>query len=82
MKSLFIPLLALSLSACIKAPTLDEKLADASSPAERNEILYSDCLQYVNYPIPGGHTRQYMGHEARQWALCDEMKKLNQHAEK
>ena len=81
MKSLLILLQALSLSACIKAPKLDEKLAEARSPAERNEILYYDCLQYVNYPVPGGHSKAYMGHEARQWALCDEMKKLNQHAE-
>ena len=79
MKTLtFIILSTALLAGCIKAPTLDEKLAAARTPAEREKILYYDCIQWANYPVPGGHSKAYMGHEARQWALCDEMHKLNQ----
>ena len=66
------------LSGCVKAPTLEEKLAEASTPAERKQTSYYECIRNANYPVPGGHSRSYVGHEARQWAICDEMHKLNQ----
>lgn len=75
-KFLVIPLLALSLSACIKAPTLEERLADKTG-ADREQELYYACIQRANYKVPGGHNSAYVGHEARMWALCDEMHKTN-----
>ena len=67
----------LPLAACMKAPTLEERLSGKSG-AERNRELYYACLERSQYTIPGGHNKAYMGHETRQWALCDEMNELNQ----
>lgn len=65
------------LAGCVKQPRLEEKLAAASTPAEREKTAYYECLKNARYPVPGGHSRPYVGHEARQWVLCDEMHKLN-----
>ncbi len=69
--------IALSVTACFKAPTLEERLAGKSG-AERNRELYYACLERSRYSVPGGHTGDYVGHETRMWALCDEMNTLNQ----
>lgn len=61
------------LTACAKQPSLEEKLAAAATPAEREKIAYSECLKNARYQIPGGHSRAYVGHETRQLVLCDEM---------
>jgi hypothetical protein len=73
---LSISILALA-SACAEQPSLEEKLAAASTPAEREQTAYYECIHNANYPVPGGHSNAYMGHEGRQWTLCDEMHKLN-----
>lgn len=69
--------LVVPLAGCMKAPTLEERLSGKSGAA-RNQELYYACLERSRYAIPGGHSRAYVGHESRQWTLCDEMKKLNQ----
>jgi len=77
MRKLFLfSLLALSLSACIKAPTLEERLADKTG-ADREQELYYACIQRAHYKVPGGHDSAYIGHESRMWAICDEMHNTN-----
>jgi hypothetical protein len=66
------------LAACVPQQTLEEKLAAAKTPAEREQIAYYECIKNSDYPVPGGHPRSYRGHEIRQWALCDAMHELNQ----
>lgn len=79
MKPLILTILSAALLAgCAKQPSLEEKLAAASTPAEREKTAYYECLINARYPVPGGHSRAYVGHESRQWVLCDEMHKLNQ----
>lgn len=78
---LFIPLLAISLSACIKAPTLEERLAGKTG-SEREQELYYACIQRANDKIPGGHDGAYIGHESRMWAICDAMHETNTQEEK
>lgn len=73
---LTIPMLALSLSGCIKAPTLEERLADKTG-AEREQEAYYACIQHARYPVPGGHDGDYIGHETRMWSICDAMHKTN-----
>lgn len=73
--------LSIVLGACVKQPTLEEKLASTTGP-ERERVAYEECLKQSRYPVPGGHDGDYIGHENRQWALCDEMHKLNQRKEK
>lgn len=65
-----------SLAGCGKQPSLEEKLA-ASTPADREQLAYYECIHSAHYPIPGGHSRAYFGHEARQWVICDRMHELN-----
>lgn len=65
------------LAGCVKQPSLEEKLAAASTPAEREQTAYYECIHNANYPVPGGHSNAYVGHEGRQWKICDEMHKLN-----
>ena len=62
---------------CVKQPSLEEKLAAATTPADREQTAYYECLKNARYPVPGGHSNTYVGHEARQWVLCGEMHKLN-----
>jgi hypothetical protein len=77
MKALTLIILSMALLAgCVKQPSLEEKLAAASTPAEREKTAYYECLINARYPVPGGHSRPYVGHESRQWVLCDEMRKL------
>ncbi len=71
----------LALGACAKQPTLEEKLASASGP-ERQRVAYEECLKRARYPVPGGHNNGYVGHESRQWALCDAMQETNKATEK
>ena len=75
-QSLFLALLALSLNACIKAPTLEERLADKRD-AEREQEAYYACLERSRAPIPGGHSGDYRGHENRMWAICDAIHEAN-----
>lgn len=78
MKTLSLVILGAALLAgCVKQPSLEEKLAAASTPAEREQTAYYECLKNARYPVPGGHSRSYVGHETRQWVICDEMHKLN-----
>lgn len=65
------------LAGCVKQPSLEEKLAAASSPAEREQIAYYECLHTTHYPLPGRRSKVYFGHEWRQWAICDRMHTLN-----
>lgn len=67
----------LAISACIKQPSLEEKLAAAPTPQEREKTAYYECIKNANYPVPGGHSNAYVGHESRQWELCEQMHKLN-----
>jgi hypothetical protein len=62
---------ALGLAGCA-APTLDQKLTGKSGQ-ERMKTLYHECIQRANYHPPGGHGKDYRGHEARQWKICDSM---------
>lgn len=71
-----LPLLALSLSACIKAPTLEERLADKTGTNREQEAYYA-CLERARAPIPGGHSGDYRGHESRMWAICDAIHEAN-----
>lgn len=73
---LLIPIMALSLSACIKAPTLEERLSDKTG-AEREKEAYHACLETARRKIPGGHSGNYTGHETRAWTLCDAMHETN-----
>jgi hypothetical protein len=73
---LLIPVAVLSLSACVKAPTLEERLADKTG-AEREKEAYHACLERARYPVPGGHTGGYIGHETRMWSICDAMHETN-----
>ena len=68
--------LGIALGACVKQPTLEEKLASASG-SERLRVAYEECLKRARYPVPGGHNGDYIGHESRQWALCDAMHEAN-----
>lgn len=77
MKILIIILGASLLAGCIKQPSLEEKLVAAESPADREKTAYYECLKNAHYPVPGGHSNAYVGHEARQWVICDQMHKLN-----
>jgi hypothetical protein len=78
MKPLMLMILSAALlTGCAKQPSLEEKLAAAPTPAEREKTAYYECLINARYPVPGGHSRTYVGHEARQWAICDEMHKIN-----
>ena len=52
---LLIPFMAVSLSACIKAPTLEERLSGKTG-AEREQEAYYACIQRARYPVPGGHS--------------------------
>lgn len=52
--SLLITLFSLSLSACLKATTLEERLAGKTG-REREQELYYTCIQRANYEAPGGH---------------------------
>jgi hypothetical protein len=74
--AIVLPAAAL-LAACVKQPSLEQKLAAAETPADREQTAYYECLKNAHYPVPGGHSNAYVGHEARQWAICDEMHKLN-----
>lgn len=65
------------LAGCGKQPTLEDKLAAAATPAEREQTAYYECIHTVHYPIPGGHSDKYFGHEQRQWVICDRMHDLN-----
>lgn len=80
-KRVFGVLTLLALSACVKQPTLEEKLANAGGQ-ERQRVAYEECLKQGLYSVPGGHNRAYIGHENRRWALCDEMNNLNHDKEK
>ncbi len=80
-KLLVLGVMALAVSACVKQPTLEEKLASASGP-ERQRVAYEECLKRARYPVPGGHSGDYRGHESRQWALCDAMQETSQLTEK
>lgn len=66
------------LAGCGKQPSLEEKLAAASTPAEREQLAYYECIHTAHYPIPGGHSRTYFGPEQRQWVICDRMHRLNE----
>lgn len=80
-KLFILGMMVLTVSACVKQPTLEEKLASASG-SERQRVAYEECLKRARYPVPGGHSGDYRGHEARQWALCDAMQETNQSMEK
>lgn len=81
LKPIFVAIfLIIPLAACMKAPTLEERLSGKSG-AERDRELYYACLERSRYSVPGGHDGAYIGHESRQWVLCDEMNKLNQPVE-
>ena len=73
--------LIVPLTACFKAPTLEERLAGKSG-AERDRELYYACIERSNDAISGGHSSNYIGHETRRWTLCEEMNKVNQMKEK
>jgi hypothetical protein len=73
---LLIPIMAVSLSACIKAPTLEERLSGKTG-AEREKEAYHACIQRARYPVPGGHDGDYIGHETRMWTICDAMHETN-----
>lgn len=69
---LILPLLLAN--ACVKAPTIDERLAGKTGAA-REEEAYDACLEESrHYGGRHGHSVQ----SSRFWALCDEMKKLNE----
>jgi hypothetical protein len=74
-------LMLVAVTACVKQPTLEEKLASATGP-ERQRVAYEECLKRARYPVPGGHDGDYRGHESRQWALCDAMQETNKPTEK
>lgn len=76
-KFLSVTVLALALSACIKAPTLEERLSGKTGD-EREQEAYYACLERSRYPVPGGHFGSYIGHECRMWAICDAMHETNQ----
>ncbi len=67
----YFTLIILGVTACA-APTLEEKLAGKTGD-ERMKTLYHDCIQRANYEIPGGHSKEYIGHEGRLWKICDLM---------
>lgn len=71
MKTTIIFILTLLLTACA-APTLEERLAGKTGP-DRMKTLYHACIQRSDYSVPGGHSKDYIGHESRQWKLCDRM---------
>lgn len=74
--SLLITLFSLSLRACLKATTLEERLAGKMG-REREQKLYYACIQLANYPMPGEHNDANARHESRMWAICDEMHNAN-----
>jgi hypothetical protein len=74
-------LLTISLSACIKAPTLEERLVGKTG-GEREKELYYACIQRANNKIPSGHDSAYIDHESRMWELCDVMHETNTQEEK
>lgn len=69
-------MLIISLSACIKAPTLDERLAGKTGDERKKEAYYA-CIQRAHSKIPGGHSSSYIGHESRMATICDAMHKVN-----
>ncbi len=73
--------MALSVNTCIKAPTLEERLA-GNTGSEREQELYYGCIQRANYEAPGGHNNAYVGHQGRMWAICDERHETNTQEEK
>lgn len=75
-----IGLLAIGLTGC-KAATFDERLAGKTGK-DREQKAYYACIERANYPIPGGHEADYVGHEGRMWAICDAMHETNTNGEK
>lgn len=75
-KLLSVTVLAISLTACIKAPTFEERLAGKTGAGREKEVYYA-CIQHANAPIPGGHSGDYIGHEVRMRTLCDDMRNVN-----
>lgn len=71
---LLIVLLAMGLSACVKAPTLEERL-DGKTGTERDKEAYNACLE-ESRRSGGKHGHSAQG--SRFWALCDEMNKVNE----
>lgn len=73
---LLIPILAVSLTACFKAQTFDERLAGKIGE-EREQEAYYACIERTDNPIPGGHSSEYTDHNGRMRKLCDSMHKTN-----
>ena len=74
---LLIPLLAFGLSACIKAPTLEERL-EGKTGSEREKEAYNACLEESRY---GSGRRSHSAQGWRIQALCKEMHKTNKEKE-
>ncbi|NBX02591.1 MAG: hypothetical protein EBR02_00720 [Alphaproteobacteria bacterium] len=73
---ILIPFLIFSLAACIKAPTLEERI-EGKVGSQRNEELHNICAERAKYHVPGGHNTSYIGHESRMSAICDAMYETN-----
>jgi hypothetical protein len=71
LKHTYLLFIILGIGACA-APTLEEKLSGKTGD-ERMETLYHDCIQRANYVVPGGHNKEYIGHEGRLWKICERM---------